>query len=72
MARNIKVAGDDRLGYSVEEAAAVLGVGRSNVYELMRRGLITPSKLGRRTIIARSELEALLVRLRVRGAVEAA
>lgn len=62
----------ERLAFRIEEAAEALGVGRSHVYDLIRRGLITPSKLGRRTVIDREELQAALKRLRVRGTVEAA
>ncbi|MFZ1414148.1 MAG: helix-turn-helix domain-containing protein [Defluviicoccus sp.] len=58
----------DRLAFSIEESAKVLGVGRSHVYELIKRGLIVPAKLGRRTIIAKSELEAALHRLRAPAA----
>ena len=40
-----------RLTLSVEEAASVLGLGRTAAYEAARRGEIPCRKLGRRVIV---------------------
>lgn len=42
---------ESRLTISVEEAASLLGLGRSAAYEAARRGEIPSRKLGRRVII---------------------
>ena len=49
--------GMDKLLYSVSEATQMLSVGRSVVYELIADGKIHVVKIGRRTLIARDELE---------------
>jgi excisionase family DNA binding protein len=51
---------DRRLAYSVDEAAAALGVSRELVYDLIRRGELYSRKLGRRRVVPRAALEALL------------
>jgi excisionase family DNA binding protein len=50
----------DRLTYSVEEAALLLGVSRNSAYEAVRKGELPTVRLGRRILIPRSRLEALL------------
>ncbi len=42
---------ESRLTISVEEAAALLGLGRSAAYEAARRGEIPCRRLGRRVIV---------------------
>jgi len=46
--------------YTVVEAAQLLGVGRSTMYELVHRGEVASIRLGRKVLIVRSTLEALL------------
>ena len=46
----------ERLAYSVDEAAAVLGVARETVYELIRTGELRSRKAGSRRIIGRHHL----------------
>lgn len=41
------------LVYSVAEAAAALGIGRSLAFELVRRGELPTVRLGRRRVIPR-------------------
>ena len=50
----------DRLTYSVEEAALLLGISRNSCYEAVRKGEIPTIRLGRRLLIPRSRLEAML------------
>ena len=52
-----------RVGYSIEEAAISLGIGRTLVYKLIGEGQLKPVKLGKRTIIPAVELDAFLSRL---------
>jgi excisionase family DNA binding protein len=42
---------EGRLTVTVEEAAAVLGLGRSAAYEAARRGEIPTRRLGRRIVV---------------------
>ena len=46
--------------YTVIEAARLLGVGRSTMYDLVRRGEVASLRLGRKVLITRPTLEALL------------
>lgn len=51
------------LAYSVREAAQALSIGRTRVYELISTGQLHAVKLGRRTLIPRNALLALLDQL---------
>jgi excisionase family DNA binding protein len=46
--------------YTVVEAAQLVGVGRSTMYEIVSRGEVASVRLGRKVFITRSTLEALL------------
>jgi excisionase family DNA binding protein len=46
--------------YTVVEAAQLVGVGRSTMYELVSRGEVASIRVGRKVLIRRSTLEALL------------
>ena len=48
---------------SVEQAAGLLGIGRTTLYELIRRGEVRPIRIGRSVRIPRPELEAFVERL---------
>lgn len=41
----------------VEAAAVLLGVGRTMMYELIQRGAIPVVRIGRRTLVHRTDLE---------------
>lgn len=45
---------------TVEEAAAVLGIGRTAAYEAVRRGQVPALRLGRRVLVPVPRLLALL------------
>jgi excisionase family DNA binding protein len=47
---------------SVDSAARYLGISRSHAYDLIRAGKIPHLKLGRRIIIPRRELDAMITR----------
>ena len=46
----------ERLAYTVEEAAAVVGVGRDLLYDEIRTGRLRSKKAGARRVIARHHL----------------
>lgn len=48
------------LTYTVEEAAALLGISRGLAYDLVRRGEIVSVQLGRRLVVPRARLLAML------------
>jgi excisionase family DNA binding protein len=50
----------DRLTYSVDETAALLGVSRSMAYECIRRGEIPAIRFGRRVLVPRMAIDELL------------
>jgi len=45
---------------SIKEATALLGVGRTSIYEMMSRGQIASLRLGSRRLIKMSSLIALI------------
>ena len=51
------------LALCVEDAAEVLGIGRTLVFRLIQEGKLKAVRIGRRTIVPVRELEALLSRL---------
>jgi excisionase family DNA binding protein len=51
---------DGRLVLSVTEAAGMLGISRGLAYELVARGELPSLRLGRRIVVPRRALEALL------------
>lgn len=50
----------EKMVYSIEEAAEQLGIGRTMVYSLLRRGELTSIKIGSRRLIRRTDLETFL------------
>ena len=46
--------------YSVEEAAKILGIGRSAAYQAVRTGEIPAIRIGRRLLVPVQSLEQLL------------
>ncbi len=46
---------------TVEEVAQILRVGRNHAYELVRTGVIASVKLGRRLIVPKATVVALLL-----------
>jgi excisionase family DNA binding protein len=52
----------DRLAYSPDEAAELLGISRELVHDLLRTGQLGSVKAGRRRLIGRHHLEEFLAR----------
>ena len=50
----------DRLAWTVDEAAFRAGLSRKSMYRLISVGKITPTKVGRRTLIPEAELQRLM------------
>ncbi|MER7576840.1 helix-turn-helix domain-containing protein [Streptomyces sp. NPDC126514] len=57
------IAASDRLLYKPEEAAEVLAIGRSTIYELMAEGALKYIKVGRARRVRRSDLETFVATL---------
>tara|TARA_B100000614_G_C14271975_1_gene379683 strand:- start:223 stop:420 length:198 start_codon:yes stop_codon:yes gene_type:complete len=53
----------DRIAYSVVEAAELVGLSRSSLYEQIAAGQLRVVKVGRRTVVPADELRAWLTRL---------
>ncbi|MGH3710483.1 MAG: excisionase family DNA-binding protein [Pseudonocardiaceae bacterium] len=52
-----------KLAYSIDEAFLALSIGRTQLFDLLRRGEITSVKIGRRRLIPAASLDAYLARL---------
>lgn len=50
----------EKLTVSVEEAGALLGIGRALAYEMARTGKLPALRFGRRFVVPRKALEVLL------------
>ncbi len=50
----------DKLTYTVTEAAALLGIGRSAAYEAARSGQLPTIRIGKRVLVPVAALERLL------------
>jgi excisionase family DNA binding protein len=59
---------DLKRALSVEQAAKAAGVGRTLLFEEIRKGHIIARKVGRRTIITTDDLDAWLKSLPVKAA----
>jgi excisionase family DNA binding protein len=51
---------EDRLVYSVEEAAKLLGISRSLAYEAVHRGEVPSMRIGRRILVPKAALKRYL------------
>ena len=51
----------ERRTFTVQEAAHVLGIGRTSAYDAVRRGDIPVIRVGRRLLVPRAALEKLLL-----------
>ena len=54
---------EDRLVWTVEEAARLLGISRAHAYELVARGELPHLRLGRRLVVPKHAIELLLARV---------
>lgn len=54
---------EERLVWTVEEAGRLLGISRAHAYELVARGDLPHLRLGRRVVVPKHAIEALLERV---------
>ena len=52
-----------RFAYSVVDAAGMIGIGRSTMYDLINTGQINTVSIGRRRLVTEAALVAFLARL---------
>lgn len=50
----------DRMTYSIEEAASMLGLGRNSAYEAARAGQLPAIRIGRRLLVPKAALDKML------------
>ena len=60
---NVISTGNTPLLLTVEQAAVMLGLGRTPTYEMVMRGLIQSVKIGRRRLVVRQGLDAYISQL---------
>ena len=58
----------DKICYTINEATAAFGLGRTKLYELINVGELPLIKVGARSLIRRKDLEAMLDRNLVQAA----
>jgi excisionase family DNA binding protein len=56
-----------RAAYSVRETLELLSIGRTSLYDAVKRGELSPVKLGKKTLFYSDDLVAFLVLLRRRS-----
>ena len=54
-----------RAAYSIAEVIALSGLGRDTIYKAIHQGQLKARKLGRRTVVLASDLQAFLESLPV-------
>ncbi len=54
------VTNDSRLVFTVVETAELLGISRTHAYDLVARGELVHVRLGRRIVVPRHAIDALL------------
>jgi excisionase family DNA binding protein len=57
----------NRAAYTIAETLALTGLGRDKLYSLINEGRLPAHKLGRRTLVIATDLEAFLKSLPVIG-----
>jgi excisionase family DNA binding protein len=55
--------GGEREALNLAEVSATIGIGRSKLYEIVRSKRLKVRKIGRRSIVLRSDLQAFLASL---------
>jgi len=53
----------EKIAFTITEAIAASGIGRTTIYELMKTGALPARKLGRKTLIPAEALRNLLSQL---------
>ncbi len=55
----------EKLAYSLDEACALVGLGKTKLYESINDGRLRARKCGKRTMVLRSDLQEFLSNLEV-------
>lgn len=58
-----------KIALSVDETARVLSIGRTTLYGLVKTGEIRATKIGRKTLFLKADIDAFLNRLQREGGV---
>ena len=53
----------EKFGFTIDEACAFTGISRRMIYNAIKDGDLVRRKMGKRTLLIRSELEAFLLAL---------
>jgi excisionase family DNA binding protein len=61
----------EKLAYTIAEACAAAGIGRTTLYQHIRNGHLRTFKIGRRTLIRTEELARWVENLAVQNAAQA-
>ncbi len=56
-----------RLAYSVPEASAAIGVGKTKLYALIAQGVLPSTLIGKRRLIRAADLESLIAGISAGG-----
>lgn len=51
------------IGLSIEQVTEATGLGRTKIYALLKDGVLPAKKIGKRTLVLKSDLEAFLAGL---------
>ena len=60
MDRKLANINEERVTYTVLEAAKILGLSRSGAFEAVKRGFIPHLRIGKRILIPRAAIEKML------------
>ena len=50
----------ERKTYKIEEVAEILGIGKASLYAAVRKGELPAIRLGKRIVVSRATIDALL------------
>ena len=56
-----------KVAYGVAETAMLLSVGRTSLYKLQKQGHLSSTKIGRKTLFLREDIQEFLIKLRAGG-----
>jgi hypothetical protein len=62
--------GFDKACYSVNQTLHILSIGRTSLYALVKRGDLTPLKIGKKTLFTAENISELLNKLRGEAAIK--
>lgn len=51
----------ERLTYTIDEVAAILGIGRASLYAAIKKGELPAIRLGNRIVVSKKTIQAMLL-----------